>query len=107
MPNASSPTPGNATTPVWQLNDELPVYDDPVPDDLVTEVCVVGRGLEPPRTLVWISADRATLLRRARPIELRLDAGLLGARCLALATGTPSSARRDQHGRTGARTVLG
>ena len=34
--------------------------------------------------LIWITADRATQLQGARPIELRLDAALLGARCLAL-----------------------
>jgi len=43
-----------------------------------------GRGLEPPRTIVWITADRATHLVDARPVALRLDAELLGARCLAL-----------------------
>jgi hypothetical protein len=43
-----------------------------------------GRGLEPPRTLVWITAERAARLADARPIALRLDAELLGARCLAL-----------------------
>jgi hypothetical protein len=43
-----------------------------------------GRGLEPPRTLVWITADRAAHLQDARSIELRLDAELLAARCLAL-----------------------
>jgi hypothetical protein len=43
-----------------------------------------GRGLEPPRTLVWITADRAARLQDARPIELRLGAELLAARCLAL-----------------------
>jgi hypothetical protein len=43
-----------------------------------------GRGLEPPRTLVWITADRARALAGARPLALRLDAELLGARCLAL-----------------------
>ena len=42
-----------------------------------------GRGLEPPRTLVWITAARAAELQ-SQPIELRLDAALLGARCLAL-----------------------
>jgi hypothetical protein len=43
-----------------------------------------GRGLEPPRTLIWITAERAAQLTGARPIELRLDAELLAARCLAL-----------------------
>lgn len=43
-----------------------------------------GRGLEPPRTLVWITAERAARLVEARPLALRLDAELLAARCLAL-----------------------
>jgi hypothetical protein len=43
-----------------------------------------GRGLEPPRILVWITAERAATLAGARPIDLRLDAALLAARCLAL-----------------------
>lgn len=43
-----------------------------------------GRGLEPPRTLVWITAERATDLVGARPIVLHLNAELLAARCLAL-----------------------
>ena len=43
-----------------------------------------GRGLEPPRTIVWITAERAAVLVDARPIALRLDAQLLAARCLAL-----------------------
>lgn len=43
-----------------------------------------GRGLEPPRAIVWITAQRADSLTGARPIALRLDAELLAARCLAL-----------------------
>lgn len=43
-----------------------------------------GRGLEPPRTIVWITAERAGRLTGARPIALRLDAELLAVRCLAL-----------------------
>jgi len=43
-----------------------------------------GRGLEPPRTLVWITEERAARLADARPLALRLDAELLAARCLAL-----------------------
>lgn len=43
-----------------------------------------GRGLEPPRTLIWITDDRVERLLGARPIALRLDAELLAARCLAL-----------------------
>jgi hypothetical protein len=43
-----------------------------------------GRGLEPPRTLVWITEERAARLAGARPIALRLDAALLAAPCLAL-----------------------
>ncbi|HSR99015.1 MAG TPA: FAD-dependent oxidoreductase [Kofleriaceae bacterium] len=45
MASASSPTPGHATPSLWQQNRELPVYDDPVPDDLETEVCIVGAGI--------------------------------------------------------------
>jgi len=43
-----------------------------------------GRGLEPQRTIVWITEARAAQLVNARPLVLRLDAELLGARCLAL-----------------------
>lgn len=43
-----------------------------------------GRGLDPPRAIVWITAERAARLTGARPLALRLDAELLGARCLAL-----------------------
>jgi len=43
-----------------------------------------GRGLEPPRTLVWITEERAARLADARPLALRLDAEFLAARCLAL-----------------------
>jgi hypothetical protein len=43
-----------------------------------------GGGLEPPRTIVWITAERASRFTGARPIALRLDAELLAARCLAL-----------------------
>lgn len=43
-----------------------------------------GRDLEPPRALVWITADRAARLTSARPITLRLDTELLAARNLAL-----------------------
>lgn len=43
-----------------------------------------GQGLEPPRTIVWITAERAAQLVDARPLVIRLDAELLAARCLAL-----------------------
>jgi hypothetical protein len=43
-----------------------------------------GRGLEPPRVLVWVSAERAAGLAGARPIELRMGPELLAARWLAL-----------------------
>jgi hypothetical protein len=43
-----------------------------------------GLGLEPPRTMVWITAERAAGLIDARPLVLRFDATLLAARCLAL-----------------------
>jgi glycine/D-amino acid oxidase-like deaminating enzyme/nitrite reductase/ring-hydroxylating ferredoxin subunit len=45
MSAARAPTPGHATTPVWQQHDELPLYDTPIPADLETEVCVVGAGI--------------------------------------------------------------
>jgi hypothetical protein len=43
-----------------------------------------GQGLEPPRTIVWITAERAARLVNVRPIALRLDAELLATRWLAL-----------------------
>jgi hypothetical protein len=43
-----------------------------------------GTGLEPPRAIVWITAERAARLRGARPLALRLDVALLGATTLAL-----------------------
>jgi hypothetical protein len=43
-----------------------------------------GALLEPPRTLLWISPERAERLVAARPLVLRLDAELLATRCLAL-----------------------
>jgi len=43
-----------------------------------------GQGLEPPRMLVWITDERASRLVDARPLELRLNAEFLAARCLAL-----------------------
>jgi MoxR-like ATPase len=43
-----------------------------------------GRGLEPPRTIVWVTAERAARLVGARSLVLRLDAELLAAQYLAL-----------------------
>jgi hypothetical protein len=43
-----------------------------------------SRGLEPPRVLIWITAERASRLGDRRPVVLRLDAELLAARHLAL-----------------------
>jgi hypothetical protein len=43
-----------------------------------------GHGLEPSRTIVWITPARAASLESAKPIALRLDAELLAARNLAL-----------------------
>lgn len=43
-----------------------------------------GAMLEPPRTLLWISPERAARLEAARPLVLRLDADLLATRRLAL-----------------------
>jgi glycine/D-amino acid oxidase-like deaminating enzyme/nitrite reductase/ring-hydroxylating ferredoxin subunit len=45
MATASDPVPGNATTPIWQQHSELSRYDDPVPENLETEVCIVGAGI--------------------------------------------------------------
>lgn len=43
-----------------------------------------GRSLEPPRTLIWITAERASRLEGIRLVALRFDAELLAARDLAL-----------------------
>lgn len=43
-----------------------------------------GSKLEPPRTIVWLSAERVTRLTGAQPLALRLDAELLAVRYLAL-----------------------
>jgi glycine/D-amino acid oxidase-like deaminating enzyme/nitrite reductase/ring-hydroxylating ferredoxin subunit len=61
MPSASSPTPGNATTPVWQRHDKLPVYDDPIPQDLETEVCIVGAGISGLSVAYALVRDGATV----------------------------------------------
>ena len=66
---------------------EAYAIDDATAAALIAEGCTTddrGRGLEPPRTIVWITAERAARLTGARPIALRLDAELLAARCLAL-----------------------
>jgi len=66
---------------------EAYAIDDATATALLAEGCEAddrARGLEPPRTLIWISAERATELVGARPIALRLDAELLASRCLAL-----------------------
>jgi hypothetical protein len=48
-----------------------------------------GRGLEPPRTLVWIPAARAAALAGARRLELTLGPALLAERYLALVAFPP------------------
>jgi hypothetical protein len=66
---------------------EAYAIDEATAEALLAEGCLAddrGRGLEPPRTLVWIPAERAASLAGARPLALRLNADLLGARCLAL-----------------------
>ena len=66
---------------------EAYAIDDATAAALIAEGCIIddrGRGLEPPRTIVWITAERASRFTGARPIALRLDAELLAARCLAL-----------------------
>jgi hypothetical protein len=61
--------------------------DDETAQALIAEGYIVdqrGRGLEPPRTLVWVTSARVARLEAARPIALRLDAELLAARYIAL-----------------------
>ena len=66
---------------------EAYALDDATVAALLAEGFVIdarGRGLEPPRTLIWITAERASRLEGARPIALRLDSELLAACNLAL-----------------------
>jgi hypothetical protein len=66
---------------------EAYAIDDATAAALIAEGFIIddrGGGLEPPRTIVWITAERASRFTGARPIALRLDAELLAARCLAL-----------------------
>lgn len=66
---------------------EAYAIDDATAAALISEGFIAddrGRGLEPPRTIVWITAERAGRFTDARRIALRLDAELLAARCLAL-----------------------
>jgi hypothetical protein len=66
---------------------EAYAIDDATAAALIAEGFTIddrGGGLEPPRTIVWITAERAGRFTGARPIALRLDAELLAARCLAL-----------------------
>ena len=53
----------------------------------------VGAELEPPKTIVFVTAERIARLVSARPIPVRLSGELLAARSLALApfeTGAPA-----------------
>lgn len=43
-----------------------------------------GAGLQPPRAIVWVTAERAAALHGARPLALRLDATMLASTALAL-----------------------
>ncbi len=43
-----------------------------------------GQGLEPPRAIVWVPAERAAQIPGARRLALRIDRDMLGARHLAL-----------------------
>jgi hypothetical protein len=66
---------------------EAYAIDDAIASALVSEGFATderGQGLEPPRTIVWITAARAARLVDVRPIALRLDAELLATRYLAL-----------------------
>jgi hypothetical protein len=66
---------------------EAYALDDATTVALLAEGFVVddrARGLEPPRTLIWITAERASRLESARPVALKLDAELLAAHNLAL-----------------------
>ena len=66
---------------------EAYAIDDATAAALIAEGFIIddrGRGLEPPRAIVWITVERAGRLTGARPIALRLDAELLAARCLVL-----------------------
>jgi len=44
----------------------------------------VGREFEPPRIILFVSAERVAEIARARPLAVRLDADLLSTECLAL-----------------------
>jgi hypothetical protein len=44
----------------------------------------VGAELAPPKTILFVGADRIPSLASARPIAVRLSAELLSAECLAL-----------------------
>jgi hypothetical protein len=44
----------------------------------------VGQQLEPPRIVLFVSADRVAQIPSARPLSVRLSAELLSAECLAL-----------------------
>jgi hypothetical protein len=55
--------------------------------ELIAEGSVVddrGARLEPPRSIVWITEERAGRLANARPLAMRLDAEMLAATTLAL-----------------------
>lgn len=44
----------------------------------------VGAEFHPPRTIIFVPAERLAAIASARPLRLRLDAGLLAADCLVL-----------------------
>jgi hypothetical protein len=65
---------------------EAYAIDDATADVLVAEGFATdprGAGLEPPRRILWISAERAGRLGAPR-LAMRLDAQMLAARVLAL-----------------------
>lgn len=65
---------------------EAYAIDDATFDTLVADGFACddrGSGLEPPKRIVWITAERAAALSATR-LELHLDAPMLAARTLAL-----------------------
>jgi hypothetical protein len=65
---------------------EAYAIDDATADVLVADGFATddhGTRLEPPRRIIWVTAERAATLG-SRPLAMRLDADMLAARVLAL-----------------------